>query len=96
MAEAQSVYVSVFLLSLCFMSAAVAAIIIIITYQVTYLVRPHLFQRRFRTSESRGLVLEVAHPHFLHMLEAVLERIHSSQVNDPPVPAIDLLSLLLA
>jgi len=54
-------------------------------HQVTYQVRPHLFRRHSRTSEARGLggpsVLEVAHPRFLHMLEAVLEGIHRTLVS---------------
>ena len=55
-------------------------------------VPPHLFRRRSRTSEARGLymyiggqsVLEVAHPRF-YLLEAILEGIHCSQVDDPLV-----------
>ena len=57
------------------------------TYQVTYQVRPHLFRRHSRTSEARGLgglsVLEVAHPRFPHMLEAVLEGMDCCRVDNP-------------
>ena len=49
-------------------------------------------RRHSRTSEARGLggpsVLEVAYPRFLHMLEAVLEGIHCSRVDDPLVQPI--------